>query len=136
VIQIRFGREALLTLRHQLRSRRLSIPNEDPEINQKLVGRNLEEFYKVFPELRTLGTRRTWAGRIDATPDLIPIMSPCGFENLILVAGFNGHGFALAPAVGQVISSLILDGIAPLDLDAFRLSRFSEGRLDRQSGAM
>jgi hypothetical protein len=42
----------------------------------------------------------------------------------------------LAPAVGQVISDLILDGIAPLDLDAFRLSRFSEGRLDRQSGAM
>jgi glycine/D-amino acid oxidase-like deaminating enzyme len=136
VIQLRFGREALHTLRHQLRSRRLSIPNEDPEINQKLVGRNLEEFYKVFPELRTLGTRRTWAGRIDATPDLIPIMSRCGFENLILVAGFNGHGFALAPAVGQVISGLILDGIAPLDLDAFRLSRFSEGRLDRQSGAM
>lgn len=63
-------------------------------------------------------------------------MSPCGFKNLTLVAGFNGHGFALAPAVGQVISGLILDGIAPLDLDAFRLSRFSEGRLDRQSGAM
>jgi glycine/D-amino acid oxidase-like deaminating enzyme len=42
----------------------------------------------------------------------------------------------LAPAVGQVISGLILDGIAPFDLDAFRLSRFSEGRLDRQSGAM
>jgi hypothetical protein len=55
-------------------------------------------------------------------------MSRCEFDNLILVAGFNDHGFALPPAVGRVISDLFLDGVGPLDIDAFRLSRFSEGQ--------
>lgn len=69
MIQPSFGREALRTFRHQLKSRRLSIPNEDPEINRKLVADNLEEFYAVFPQLGSLGIQRTWAGRIDGTPD-------------------------------------------------------------------
>jgi glycine/D-amino acid oxidase-like deaminating enzyme len=136
VMQISLGRESFHTIRHQLLSGSLSIPNDDPEINQKLVAQNLRAFFRVFPELEGLGAQRTWAGRIDATPDLVPIMSRCGLGNVLLVAGFNGHGFALAPAVGEIISELVLDGRSSLDINAFRLSRFSEGPLDRQSGAM
>lgn len=136
VINVSLGRETLRNLRHQLRHHHLSIPNEEPLVNGRLTSRNLHEFFKLFPQLRDGGIKRTWAGRIDATPDLIPIISRCELEDLYLVTGFNGHGFALAPAVGQAVCELILDGRSLLGIEAFRLSRFGEGFLDRQFNAM
>jgi glycine/D-amino acid oxidase-like deaminating enzyme len=108
----------------------LTIPTNEPLVNTKLVRE------RVFPELRNIGVQRTWAGRIDATPDLIPIIDRAKCDNFYLAAGFNGHGFALAPAVGKLMSELIIEGRASLDISCFRLSRFSEGSLDRQKGAM
>jgi glycine/D-amino acid oxidase-like deaminating enzyme len=136
VIDLRLGRETLNVLRHQLTTGSLAIPTNDPVVNTKLVRENLEQFYQVFPRLRNLGLQRTWAGRIDATPDLIPIIDQVKYRNFYLAAGFNGHGFALAPIVGKLMSELAIDGRSSLDLNSFRLSRFSEGSLDRQRGAM
>jgi glycine/D-amino acid oxidase-like deaminating enzyme len=136
VINLRFGYEAINVLRHQLTTGSLTIPTNDPVVNTKLVRENLEQFYQVFPEFRNLGLQRTWAGRIDATPDLIPIIDQIKYDNFYLVAGFNGHGFALAPVVGKLISELVIDGRTFLDLNSFRLSRFSEGKLDRQKRSM
>jgi len=121
-------------LRHQLTTGSPAIPTNDPVVNTKLARQNPEQFYQVFPRLRNLGLQPTWAGRIDATPDLIPIIDQVKYKNFYLGAGFNGHGFALAPIVGRLMSELAIDGRASLDLNSFRLSRFSEGNLDRQKG--
>ena len=46
------------------------------------------------------------------------------------MVGFSGHGFKLAPAIGQAMSELILDGQASsVDLNPLRFSRFEEGDL-------
>ncbi|MEI2616441.1 MAG: FAD-binding oxidoreductase [Thermomicrobiales bacterium] len=70
---------------------------------------------------------RTWGGKIDMMPDAIPVIGavdrPTGF---ILATGFSGHGFALGPIVGQVVSELILDNQPSIDLHALRFSRFAE----------
>jgi glycine/D-amino acid oxidase-like deaminating enzyme len=62
------------------------------------------------------------------TPDLLPIMDkfdrPAG---LYVGAGFSGHGFALGPVTGRLLSELIADGRPSLDLRAFRSTRFKEG---------
>ena len=58
------------------------------------------------------------------TPVLEALASPRG---LIVATGFSGHGFALDPAAGWVVSE-IAAGVAPsVDLERFRYGRFAEG---------
>jgi glycine/D-amino acid oxidase-like deaminating enzyme len=96
--------------------------------NPTKVRRSLEEFRRLFPSLQDLAVVRSWAGYIDATPDLVPVLgevsSPRG---LILATGFSGHGFAMGPIAGRLAAELVVDGKPSLDLHAFRLARFAEG---------
>ena len=39
--------------------------------------------------------------------------------------GFSGHGFMLGPAVGAVLSELVLDGRTDVPLEAFDIGRFA-----------
>jgi sarcosine oxidase, subunit beta len=52
-----------------------------------------------------------------------------GLDGLYLATAFSGAGFKIAPAVGACMAELIVDGRAKtVDLDAFALRRFAEGR--------
>jgi glycine/D-amino acid oxidase-like deaminating enzyme len=52
-----------------------------------------------------------------------------GVDGLYLATAFSGSGFKIAPAVGQCMAELIADGSAKtVDISAFGLSRFAEGR--------
>jgi glycine/D-amino acid oxidase-like deaminating enzyme len=98
--------------------------------NPDKVRRSLSEFRRLFPALKDLAVIRSWAGYIDATPDLVPVLgeapSPRG---LVLATGFSGHGFAMGPIAGRLVAELIVDGKPSLDLDGFRLGRFAEGAI-------
>lgn len=48
-----------------------------------------------------------------------------GQERLLLVGGFSGHGFKLAPALGEIASQLLQDRRPSLAIDAFTLDRFA-----------
>jgi sarcosine oxidase subunit beta len=51
-----------------------------------------------------------------------------GFDDLYLANGSSGHGVMHAPALGQLLAEIILDGAAhTLDVHALRPSRFAEG---------
>lgn len=53
-----------------------------------------------------------------------------GIDGLFCAVGFSGHGFKLAPAIGQAMAELALDGQATsADLTPLRFSRFAEGDL-------
>jgi glycine/D-amino acid oxidase-like deaminating enzyme len=49
-------------------------------------------------------------------------------RGLYICAGFSGHGFALAPAIGRLMASLILHGQATHPIEALGLDRFAPGR--------
>ena len=70
----------------------------------------------------------SWAGMIDMTPDALPVLSavddPAGY---FLATGFSGHGFGLGPGAGLLMSELVLEGRARVDMSPFRLSRFFDG---------
>jgi len=74
----------------------------------------------------------TWAGLIDVLPDGIPVIdAPPQVSGLLIATGFCGHGFAMGPIVGKLLSEWIDEGRPSLDLAAFRLRRFFDGTMQR-----
>jgi sarcosine oxidase subunit beta len=81
----------------------------------------------AFPALAEVPVVRTWTGLEGATPDGVPIIGPSiRHPGLWHVFGFCGHGFQLAPAVGETVAKSILSGQIDARLTPFAPSRFSE----------
>jgi sarcosine oxidase subunit beta len=69
-----------------------------------------------------------WAGLYEMSPDHHAILGRApALTNLYLANGCSGHGVMHAPAIGQVLAELILDGRSSIDIHALRPSRFAEG---------
>jgi glycine/D-amino acid oxidase-like deaminating enzyme len=87
-----------------------------------------------FPGFTGAAITGSYAGCYDVTPDWNPVISRTGIDGLVVAAGFSGHGFKIAPAVGQLIADLVVDGRSAdprIPETDFRLSRFAEGDLLR-----
>lgn len=79
----------------------------------------------IIPALRDVQVIRSFAGLRPYTPDGFPILGrvpEC--PGLILAAGHEGDGIALAPITGRLIAELIADGVPSIPLDAFSYERF------------
>jgi glycine/D-amino acid oxidase-like deaminating enzyme len=104
----------------------------EPSPNRTKVRRSLVELGRMLPSLPALGIARSWAGYIDATPDLVPVLGDIpALRGLVLATGFSGHGFAMGPIAGRLVSELIVDGKPSLDIAPFRFSRFAEGAIGK-----
>ena len=69
-------------------------------------------------------------GIYDVTPDRQAIIGRVpGHDGLWVAAGFSGHGFMLAPAVGRVLGDAITGSSEDDALAVLDLGRFGEGRL-------
>ncbi|WP_199253712.1 NAD(P)/FAD-dependent oxidoreductase [Mycolicibacterium mengxianglii] len=85
-----------------------------------------------FPAFEDARITTSYAGCYDVTPDWNPIISPTPIDGLIVAAGFSGHGFKIAPAVGRLIADLLAyrkSSDSRIPETDFRLSRFAEGNL-------
>ena len=100
----------------------------EPRVNRETVDEGLRYLIKTLPWLKGVREDRAWAGLIDLTPDMLPVFGaldrPKGY---VVAAGFSGHGFAMGPMSGRLLSELIVDGETSIDIHAFRPSRFAEG---------
>jgi glycine/D-amino acid oxidase-like deaminating enzyme len=67
---------------------------------------------------------RGYAGAFDITPDWMPILDESPVKGFFVAAGMSGHGFKLAPAVGEMVASMVADRRTPIDPSPFRLDRF------------
>ncbi|ELV12108.1 peroxisomal sarcosine oxidase [Tupaia chinensis] len=47
------------------------------------------------------------------------------YDNIVIGAGFSGHGFKLSPVVGKILCELSMKVTPSYDLTPFRISRFS-----------
>lgn len=90
----------------------------------------IERAARRVPKLESAEVMRGVTGVYDVTPDSRPLLGAVpGAEGLYICAGFSGMGFKISPAVGLVMSELILDGeAAQVDINSFRPSRFAEGQ--------
>jgi sarcosine oxidase subunit beta len=85
-----------------------------------------------FPGLTDAAIGSSYAGCYDVTPDWNPVISRTDVDGLVVAAGFSGHGFKIAPAVGRLVADLVVDGRSSdrrIPETDFRLSRFAEGDL-------
>ena len=85
-----------------------------------------------FPGFTDAAITGSYAGCYDVTPDWNPVISRTDVDGLVVAAGFSGHGFKIAPAVGRLIADLVVDGRSAdprIPETDFRLSRFADGDL-------
>jgi glycine/D-amino acid oxidase-like deaminating enzyme len=85
-----------------------------------------------FPGFTDAAISSSYAGCYDVTPDWNPVISTTALDGLVVAAGFSGHGFKIAPAVGRLVADLVVDGHSNdprIPHSDFRLSRFAEDDL-------
>jgi sarcosine oxidase subunit beta len=76
------------------------------------------------PETRI---ERGWAGLYAVTPDHHPIVDEVA-PGYVTAIGFSGHGFQHAPATGELVAALVVDGEPDLEgADALAAERFEDG---------
>jgi sarcosine oxidase len=56
-------------------------------------------------------------GYTESSRPLVGPLPGAGNENVILLAGFSGHGFKLSPAFGDIAADLALDGVSSQPID-------------------
>ena len=47
-----------------------------------------------------------------------------GYENVVIAAGFSGHGFKFAPIIGEMVADMLTDREPEFPLSQFAISRF------------
>jgi sarcosine oxidase, subunit beta len=109
-------------------------PVDPDDYPQRASDESLEELIeracRRVPKLENAEVMRGVTGVYDMTPDCRPLLGEIpGISGLHVCSGFSGMGFKISPAIGLVMSELLLDGAAKtVDLSAFRPNRFAEGK--------
>jgi sarcosine oxidase, subunit beta len=95
-----------------------------PGYEDDVLGAALER----VPATRGCTLSRSVSGLYEMSPDANPIVSRVpGEDRLYCCAGFAGHGFMHAPAIGEIFAELFTKGRASLDISAFDMGRFAKG---------
>lgn len=103
----------------------------DAGVQDEWVDEVVRRARERVPCLKSVEVERgaCWAGLYEMSPDRHALLGRAeGLENFYLANGSSGHGVMHSPALGQLLSEIILDGEATtLDVRALRPSRFDEG---------
>ena len=100
----------------------------DPKPNPRTLRKIRRRLDEIFPQLAATPIAESWAGMIEATPDVIPVIDQAEeLPGFYLASGFSGHGFGIGPGAGKAIAGMLTGRDSGIDLGAFRLSRFFDG---------
>jgi len=92
-------------------------------IDDKVIEDCSKQMKSYLPKLEDAELVATRVCLHDMTPDGDFIIDKLD-ENIILGAGFSGHGFKFAPLVGKILADLTLTGRTQHDISRFSLNRF------------
>lgn len=108
-------------------------PGLDDSVNWKFLPTIVERALDRMPALEKANVKTGWAGFYEDTPDKHPILGHvAAVPGFVSAAGFSGHGLMHAPAAGEAIAELIVDGKTTLDISALSYDRFARGDLIRE----
>ena len=81
----------------------------------------------LYPSLAGIPILRAWAGIEAFCEDEMQVIGPVpGVEGLIIAAGFSGHGFAIGPGVGRLLTDYLTTGELSEMLAPFSIERFNK----------
>ncbi len=83
--------------------------------------------FKSLPGVYPSNVQRAFTGLYETTPDWQPIIDQLP-GNIHVAVGFSGHGFKLAPVIGDIVADAVAGKPTNQEVDIFRLSRFAEGK--------
>ena len=99
----------------------------NPLPNKSVIHEIESNLGVIFPELKNAKIIESWAGMVETTPDVVPII--CEISNIpgfYIGTGFSGHGFGIGPGAGEAIARMIQNK-DNIDLAPFKLERFFDG---------
>lgn len=100
----------------------------DPPASKRDLSALADAIKRRFPEIAGAAVIESWAGMIESSPDVLPIISAVdGLEGFFVATGFSGHGFGIGPGAGELIARLVTKRASSDELAPFRLSRFYDG---------
>jgi len=100
----------------------------DPEPVSWVLNEAENSVKSAYPAFRDMKIKEKWAGCIDVTPDVVPVIS--GVESLpgfFISTGYSGHGFGIGPGAGKLTADLVTDKTPIVDPEPFRYSRMIDG---------
>lgn len=104
--------------------------SDEAKVDWSLIDQLVAALVQRIPWLADARVNNGWAGLREMTPDDHGIVGPApDVPGLWVAAGFSGHGFMQAPAVGDELARALL-GLPPvIDMEPLRYTRFAENAL-------
>jgi glycine/D-amino acid oxidase-like deaminating enzyme len=104
----------------------------DPEPVAAVLDEAAASLRDYYPRFQSMQIVERWAGVIDATPDVVPVISALPkIEGFFLASGFSGHGFGLGPGAGKLMAQMVTGESPCVDPAPFRYGRFFDGSKPR-----
>lgn len=95
------------------------------------IALNIARLAALIPALASVRLIRSWTGIEGYLPDMLPVISASRTTGgLFHGFGLSGHGFQIAPAVGEALADLVLDGASRTPIAPFDIARFADGHHD------
>ena len=100
------------------------------DIIPEQVESNRQEAVAVYPCLSDVPVDSAFADRVELiSVDGIPIVDYLpSASNMLIGAGWSGHGWAISPAVGKLIAEWVLSSKLPKLLEPFAYNRFKNNK--------
>lgn len=109
-------------------------PGLDQASSMRFLALYARSLVRAMPILGGVRVLRQWSGCYDITPDGSPLVGEVDeAEGLYLASGFMGHGFMMAPIVGELFARYLLFGEERELFERWNLRRYREGKLLRES---
>jgi len=134
VLRLRFGKdffeELAMPTRWELDEEspfeRLRVLN--PEPSKRVLKGIRKNMNAMFPGLTNVKIVEAWAGMVETSPDVVPMIGEAGnISGFHIATGFSGHGFGIGPGAGKALAAMLTGADNPIDLSPFKLSRFFDG---------
>lgn len=101
-----------------------------PAVDWERLERLTTALSHRIPPIADARVTRGWAGLREMSPDDLALVGPLRqVPGLWVAAGFSGHGFMHAPAVGECLTAELLGEPSPVDLSALRPDRFDRSTI-------
>lgn len=122
-------RQGLKIARHHHRGEAVSVWAVDRAVHSQDIQLSLDFVKEYLPDAQ---------GPVLAAKVCLYTNSPDGnfivdrhpqHDNVLIAAGFSGHGFKFCPVMGEILADLATDGSTQHDISLFRLDRFKESSL-------